>query len=227
MARFVQVLRARKALRWSQSEAAKGALSASQQSEIEEKRLIVVEQATARKQLEQEVAALSELGSAYQRQHKAAVDSRVLLPETCDKAKEQKTRGQLAAVEGTQRRELTAPSTERESKDKDDWLWHTLQGHCNKLDIFLAEIVRCTLAVSGATPGEDVSFKYPLKNHSLFVGAAVDREPANMECQEEVEANKSCGGYVVMLASDDNPKDLFDPIAVVDRKSGVTHRVCR
>ena len=57
-------------------EAAKGALTASQQSEIEEKRRVVVEQPTAhssRKQLEQEVAAPSKLESAYQRQHKAAV----------------------------------------------------------------------------------------------------------------------------------------------------------
>ena len=83
-------------------EAAKGALTASQQSEIEEKRRVVAEQPTAhsaRKQLEQEVAARSKRESAYQRQHKAAVNSCVLLAETGDKVKEQKTRVQLASVE--------------------------------------------------------------------------------------------------------------------------------
>ena len=66
----------------------------SQQSEIEEKRRVVVEQPTAlsaRKQLEQEVAALSKLESAYQKQHKAAVGSCVLLAEEGDKVKDQKT----------------------------------------------------------------------------------------------------------------------------------------
>ena len=45
------------------------------------------------------VAALSMLESAYQRQHKAAVDSFVLLPETGDKVKEQKTRVQQTSVD--------------------------------------------------------------------------------------------------------------------------------
>ena len=112
MARYVQVLRAEQALRWSRPgcsellaswdslskcdaavwEATKGALTASQQSEIEEKRRVVVEQPTAhsaRKQLEQEVAALSNLESASQRQDKAAVDSCVMMAETGDKVKEQ------------------------------------------------------------------------------------------------------------------------------------------
>ena len=83
-------------------EAAKGALTASQQSEIKEKRRVVAEQPTAhsaRKQLEQEVAARSKRESAHQRQHKAAVNSCVLLAETGDKVKEQKTRVQLASVE--------------------------------------------------------------------------------------------------------------------------------
>ena len=83
-------------------EAAKGALTASQQSEIEHKRRVVVEQPTAhsaRKQLEQEVAALFKFESAFQRQHKAAVDSYVLLAETSDKVKEQKTRVQQASVQ--------------------------------------------------------------------------------------------------------------------------------
>ena len=78
-------------------EAAKGTLTASQQAEIEEKRRGAVDQPTAhsaRKQLEQEVAALSKLESAYQRQHKAAVDACVLLAETGGKVKEQKTRVQ-------------------------------------------------------------------------------------------------------------------------------------
>ena len=58
-------------------------------------RRVVVEQPTAhleRKQLEQEVAALSKLESAYQRQHKAAVDSCDCWRKTGDKVKEQKTR---------------------------------------------------------------------------------------------------------------------------------------
>ena len=54
---------------------------------------------SARKQLEQEVAALSKLWSAYQRQHKAAVDACVLLAETGGKVKEQRTRVQQASVE--------------------------------------------------------------------------------------------------------------------------------
>ena len=110
VARYVQVLWAQQTLRWSQSgcserlgvrgdswtlspkcdaavwEAAKGALTASQQSEIEEKRRGAVDQPTAhsaRKQFEQEVE------SAHQRQHKAAVGSCVLLAETGDKVKEQ------------------------------------------------------------------------------------------------------------------------------------------
>ena len=123
--RDVQVFRATKALRWSQpgcSERVKvrgsrglsvkvrccgvgggqGWLTASQQLEIEETRRIVVEQPTAhsaRKQLEQEVAARSKLESAYQRQHKAAVDACVLLAETDGKVKEQKTRVQQASVQ--------------------------------------------------------------------------------------------------------------------------------
>ena len=70
--------------------------------EIEAKRRVVVEQPTAhsaRKQLEQEVAALSKNESADQRQHKAAVDSCVLLAEMGDKVEEQKTRVQQASVE--------------------------------------------------------------------------------------------------------------------------------
>ena len=119
----MQVLWAQQALRWSQSdcggwlevwvvdslskcdaavwEAAKGALTASQQSEIEERRRGAVDQPrghSARKQLEEEVAALSKLESAYQRQHKAAVDACVLLAETGGKVKEQKTRVQQASV---------------------------------------------------------------------------------------------------------------------------------
>ena len=83
-------------------EAAKVALTTSQQAEIEEKRGVAVEQPTAhstRKQLEHEVAALSKLESAYQRQYKSAVDSCVLLAATGDKVKEQKTRVQQAYVE--------------------------------------------------------------------------------------------------------------------------------
>ena len=84
-------------------EAAKGAHTASQQSEIEEKRRVVFEQPTAhsaREQLEQEVPALSKLESAYQRQHKAAVDSCVLLAETGDKVKEQKNAGAASVCGG-------------------------------------------------------------------------------------------------------------------------------
>ena len=76
---------------------AKGALTALQQAEIEEKRRVFVEQPTAqsaRKQLEQEVATLSKLESAYQRQHKAAVDACFLVAETGDKVKEYPTANQ-------------------------------------------------------------------------------------------------------------------------------------
>ena len=54
---------------------------------------------STRKPFEQEVAGLSKLWSAYQKQHKAAVDARVLLAETGDKVKEQKMRVQQASVE--------------------------------------------------------------------------------------------------------------------------------
>ena len=83
-------------------EAAKGALTASEQSEIEEKRRDAVDQPTAhsaRKQLQQEVAPLSKLESAYQRQHFAVVDACVLLAETGGRVKEQKTRVQQESVE--------------------------------------------------------------------------------------------------------------------------------
>ena len=66
---------------------------------IEGKRRVVVEELiaySARKQFEQEVAALSKLQSAHQRQHKAAVDACVLLAETGDKVKEQKLREQAS-----------------------------------------------------------------------------------------------------------------------------------
>ena len=65
-------------------EAAKGALTASQPAEIEEKRRIVVEQLTAQSARKQPQ---SKLESAYQKQHKAAVDAFVSLVETGDKSR--------------------------------------------------------------------------------------------------------------------------------------------
>ena len=58
-------------------------ITAAQQGEIEEKRRVTCETPTA--QSEQEVAVLSKLESACQRQEEATVDSCVLLEETCGK----------------------------------------------------------------------------------------------------------------------------------------------
>ena len=101
MARYVHVLREQQALRWRQS-GCRGWLEVwESRGEIEEKRRGVFDQPTAhsaRKELELEVAALSKLESACQRQHKAAVDACVVLAESM--VKEQKTRVQQGSVEG-------------------------------------------------------------------------------------------------------------------------------
>ena len=71
-------------------EAATEELTASQQAEIEAKRRVVVGQPTAEsahKQFEQEVASLSELESAHQRQQKAAVDACFLVAERATKSR--------------------------------------------------------------------------------------------------------------------------------------------
>ncbi len=50
---------------------------------------------------------------------------------------------------------------------------------------------------------------------------------ANGEGKDDIEAYKSCGGYVVILADaailDDEPA----PMAILDWKSAMTQRVCR
>ena len=85
------------------------------------------------------------------------------------------------------------------------------------------------MAVAEAKRGKEVAIRYPrkLKINSLCVGAAVDAGHANGEGTDEVEAYKSCGGYVVMLADEGIIEDRSVPMAVLDWKSGMTQRVCR